>query len=425
MDSSRVAAALERFRLTEAEIHAWVEVSPREPLHEGLLSGVPFGVKDIFETRGLCTAYGAEIYRGRNGIRDAAAVARLCEQGAVLFGKTETTAFAYFDPAPTRNPRNPAHTPGGSSSGSAAAVAAGVVPFALGSQTMGSIIRPASFCGIAGFKPTYGVLPVDGMMPFAPSLDTVGFLAESTAVCRQVWHALGFPVGAPHRIRFAVCEGLPVVLPEMQLAFDHAASLLVSSGYPLELVQLPVPYKELLTAVRQVNDYEGARSHYERWKEFGTRLGEKLAGLVARGVMICEEEYRRQLLLLRDVGSKVDAMFGDEVVLLTPAAPGPAPVGLESTGDPVMNAVWTGLGTPALSIPMPYGTGLPLGLQLIARRGAEAALLHAGALLEEVFGKVLILCGSPRGNLRKDSGQFTAPPLTRGASKRPGRTPRT
>jgi len=385
MDSSRVAAALERFQLTEAEIHAWVEVSPREPLHEGPLSGVPFGVKDIFETRGGRTGYGSEIYLGRKGTRDAAIVAQLCEQGAVLFGKTETTAFAYFDPAPTRNPRNPAHTPGGSSSGSAAAVAAGVVPFALGSQTMGSIIRPASFCGIAGFKPTHGVLPVDGMMPFAPSLDTVGFLAESTTVCRQVWHALGFPIAAPPRVRFAVSEGLPAVLPEMQLAFDNAARLLANNGYPLERVQLPVPYEELLPVVRQVNEYEGARSHYERWKEFGTRIGEKLAGLVARGITICEEEYRQQLFLLRDATSKVDAMLGDDMVLLTPAAPGPAPAGVESTGDPIMNAVWTGLGTPALSIPIPYGTGLPLGLQLIARRGAEATLLHAGTLVEEVF----------------------------------------
>src|SRR5262245_18143734 len=174
-----VAAARDAYGATEAMIHAWVEVNPQPPLGDGPLNGIPFGVKDIFETTMLRTEYGSPLYRSRRGSCDAAIVSNLRELGAVLFGKTHTTAFAYFDAAPTRNPRNPAHTPGGSSSGSAAAVAAGVVPFALGSQTMGSIIRPASFCGITGFKPTFGTLPVDGVLPFAPSVDTVGLLAEN------------------------------------------------------------------------------------------------------------------------------------------------------------------------------------------------------------------------------------------------------
>ena len=162
----RVAEAMRVYNATESQIHAWVEVNPQEPLGDGPLDGIPFGVKDIFETTGLATEYGSALYLGRKGTFDAEIVTTLRELGGVLFGKTQTTAFASFDPSPTRNPHNLTHTPGGSSSGSAAAVAAGVVPFALGTQTMGSVIRPASFCGVVGFKPTFGKLPVHGVLPF-------------------------------------------------------------------------------------------------------------------------------------------------------------------------------------------------------------------------------------------------------------------
>ena len=159
---NRLSNALNAYSHTEPSIHAWVEVNPQEPLGQGPLNGIPFGVKDIVETKGLATEYGSVLCAGRKGSRDAPLVTQLRQVGGVLFGKTQTTAFAYLDAAPTRNPRNPAHTPGGSSSGSAAAVAAGVVPFAIGTQTMGSIVRPASFCGVVGFKPTFGTLPTDG-----------------------------------------------------------------------------------------------------------------------------------------------------------------------------------------------------------------------------------------------------------------------
>ena len=158
---------LRRISSAEPDIQAWVDVSPQAPLAEGLLSGIPFGVKDIFETQGLATEYGSPLYAGRKGVFDAHLVDGLRRVGAVLLGKTRTTAFASFDPTATRNPCFPGHTPGGSSSGSAAAVAAGMVPFALGTQTLGSVLRPASFCGICGFKPTFGLLPFEGAMPFA------------------------------------------------------------------------------------------------------------------------------------------------------------------------------------------------------------------------------------------------------------------
>src|SRR5262245_36324840 len=165
---------LARIAACDGEIRAWVEVSPQPPLGEGRLSGVAFAAKDIFETCGLATEYGSPIYAGRKGECDAALVTELRQQGAILLGKTQTTAFAYFDPPPTRNPRDLRRTPGGSSSGSAAAVAAGMVPLALGSQTQGSILRPASYCGVAGFKPTFGKVSREGGLPFAPSLATVG-----------------------------------------------------------------------------------------------------------------------------------------------------------------------------------------------------------------------------------------------------------
>src|SRR5262245_32642130 len=177
----------------EPEVRAWVDVSPQESPGGGPLRGIPFGAKDIYETLGLATEFGSAIYAGRKGQTDAALVTKLREAGAILLGKTQTTAFASFDPGPTRNPRDLRHTPGGSSSGSAAAVAAGMVPFALGSQTQGSVLRPASFCGVVGFKPTYGLLSLDGVLPFAPSLDTAGLFTQTAADMHLLWDRMGFP----------------------------------------------------------------------------------------------------------------------------------------------------------------------------------------------------------------------------------------
>lgn len=375
--SDAIAAASDAYAATESQIHAWVEVNPQPPLADGPLNGVPFGVKDIIETAGLATEYGSPLYRDRKGSRDAAIVTALRGLGAVLFGKTQTTAFAYFDPSPARNPRNTGHTPGGSSSGSAAAVAAGVVPFALGTQTMGSIIRPASFCGIAGFKPTYGTLPVDGVLPFAPSLDTVGLLADSAATCARVWRALGFADHSgsmPNRL--GVPADLPAVSADMQSTFDEVIRCL-RNDYTVETVRLPDAYTSLLAAARTINDYEGARSHYERWREFGDRIGIHLAALVSRGMQISETEYLEKLHYIRESAQAMNRIFEETPLLLTPAAPGVAPAGLASTGDPIMNAVWTALGTPAVTIPMPRRTALPLGLQIIAAHHADSKLLHS------------------------------------------------
>src|SRR6202045_1823227 len=182
-----VELCLQRIRELEPSIHAWVQVQPERPTADGPLSEIPFGAKDIIETKGLATEYGSPIYRGRLGTADAAIIREMRSHGAILLGKTVTTAFAYRTPGPTHNPRNLEHTPGGSSSGSAAAVAAGMVPFALGTQTAGSVLRPASYCGITGFKPTFGTLPLVGVLPFAQSLDTLGLFTNTPAGMLKLW----------------------------------------------------------------------------------------------------------------------------------------------------------------------------------------------------------------------------------------------
>src|SRR5882762_2953438 len=187
---------LDRIQAMDSSIKAWVQVSPQRPTGSGKLLEIPFGATDIIETKGLATEYGSPIYKGRIGTADAAIVRELRQRGAILLGKTQTTAFAYRTPAPTRNPRNLQHTPGGSSSGSAAAVAAGMVPFALGTQTRGSVLRPASYCGVTGFKASYGLLSLEGVLPFAKSLDTLGFFTHTPGDMLLLWDSLGHPTGA-------------------------------------------------------------------------------------------------------------------------------------------------------------------------------------------------------------------------------------
>src|SRR5215470_358292 len=221
---------LDRIQSMEPSIHAWVQVSPQRDPGRGRLSGIPYGVKDIVETRGLATEYGSPIYKGRIGTTDAAIVREMRKHGAILLGKTQTTAFAYLTPAPTCNPRDLGHTPGGSSSGSAAAVAAGMVPFAIGEQTRGSVLRPASFCGVTGFKPTYGLLSMEGVLPLSKSLDTLGFFTHTAGDMLALWRALGYPTGRQEEIEFGSPEPMPEVDAAMATAFQSALSRLRKGG---------------------------------------------------------------------------------------------------------------------------------------------------------------------------------------------------
>ncbi len=369
-----VALCRARIAEREPELRAWVEVAPQDPLGSGPLDGIPFGVKDIFETRGLATEFGSPVYAGRKGQADAALVMQLRSQGATMMGKTQTTALASFDPSPTRNPRNTGHTPGGSSSGSAAAVAAGMVPFALGSQTQGSVLRPASYCGVAGFKPTFGLLPLEGVMPFAPSLDTAGLFTQSADDMRLLWSRMGFPAAAASAPIVCAAPDVLDVEPEMESAFRQSVNALRTAGFRVEVVELP-NWPDLLAASRLVSQYEGSRTHELAWRQHGVRLGAKVAQLIADGLQFPESRYSQALAVIGEVKKKMDAVFREYPVLLTPAAPGPAPCGLDSTGDPRMNSTWTALGTPAVSVPMAWAGAMPLGLQMTARPGDDAMLL--------------------------------------------------
>jgi Asp-tRNA(Asn)/Glu-tRNA(Gln) amidotransferase A subunit family amidase len=365
---------LKRIAEREPELRAWVEVSPQEAVDDGPLYGVPFGVKDIYETRGLATEFGSPIFAGRKGQTDAVLVTRLRDLGAVLIGKTQTTAFASFDPSPTRNPCDPRYTPGGSSSGSAAAVAAGMVPFAFGSQTQGSVLRPASFCGIVGFKPTYGLLSLAGVLPFAPSLDTAGFFTQTADDMHLLWSRMGFRGGASPARAIGAPDALDAD-PEMASAFRRTIDQLKAAGYGIRTIELPLDWPGLLAASRLVNQYEGSRTHEAVWRQQGARLGLRLAQLISDGLKLPESRYHEALGAIAEMKQEMNKLFREYPVILTPAAPGPAPLGLDSTGDPRLNAPWTALGTPAISIPMSHPGPLPLGLQITAQTGDDMRLL--------------------------------------------------
>jgi Asp-tRNA(Asn)/Glu-tRNA(Gln) amidotransferase A subunit family amidase len=376
-------ACLQRIQTLDPKIQAWVQVAPQPALGDGPLAGIPFGAKDIMETRGLSTEYGSPIYKGRLGTTDAAIVTSLRRRGAVLLGKTHTTAFAYRTPAPTRNPRNLEHTPGGSSSGSAAAVAAGMVPFALGTQTRGSILRPASYCGVTGFKPSYGLVSVDGVLPYAKSLDTVGFFTHTPADMLALWEAMGQSSGSDAALSVGVPNPMPEVDAEMATAVQKAIDRLRRAGVRTQSIDIADLLKTLDAATNDIAFYEGARFHEQRWKEHGARLLE-LADLVEKGLKMPAERYEQSLRQVREGQLRLSELYRTTPVILVPAATGAAPQGLSYTGDPRINAPWTGLGTPAVSIPMPV-TGLPLGLQLTANRGEDARVLRAAVRLHRVL----------------------------------------
>jgi Asp-tRNA(Asn)/Glu-tRNA(Gln) amidotransferase A subunit family amidase len=348
-------------------------------------------MKDIVETKGLATEYGSPVYKGRIGSEDAAIVRDLRQRGGVMLGKTHTTAFAYRTPGPTRNPRNLAHTPGGSSSGSAAAVAAGMVPLAIGTQTGGSVLRPASFCGVAGFKPSYGLLSTEGVLQFAKSLDTLGFFTNTAADALALWEALGrstsasgdVPLGVPDPASVGRVPGLDVA-PEMAAALQKTFARLRAAGLSIRTIDIAPMLARLIAEARVVMFYEGARFHEQRYKEYGARLDD-IADLTREGLQIPAERYDEARRYIATSRTTVADLYKSTPVILVPAAPGPAPRGLTSTGDSRMNAPWTALGTPAISIPMPVGDALPLGLQLTANHGDDARVLRTAVRVEQLL----------------------------------------
>lgn len=379
-----------RRRIGADAIHAWVAIATDDLVASwrpgpGPLSGLALGVKDIIDLAGMPTRCGSAITSSAPAERSASIVQHLVGLGAVPVGKTVTTEFAYFSPGPTENPKAKGRTPGGSSSGSAAAVAAGHVPLALGSQTAGSLTRPAAYCGVAGLVFTHGTVPLDGFSGLASSLDTAGVIAATSSDLDRVYDAL-FPGRAatalPRRVLVWRGDGLDAVSPEMAAAVETAARAIRQAGIAVEPLEDGQHVARLAADHGTVMAYEAARERldlYKRREEVSPQLRE----LLETGAAVADGEYRSARE--RTAGSAAffaDLLSGD-VVVLGPAATGVAPRGLAATGSPVMSRPWQLLGLPQLCVPgCADGAGLPLGLQLIGARGAESLILGLGKTLE-------------------------------------------
>jgi len=382
---SALQPCLDRIRTLDPSIHAWVQVMPEKATGSGKLDQIPFGVKDILETQGLATEYGSPVYKGRIGTADAAIVREMRQRGGILLGKTQAAAFAYRTPAPTRNPRDLEHTPGGSSSGSAAAIAAGMAPVAIGTQTRGSVLRPASYCGVTGFKASYGLLPMEGVLPLSKSLDTLGFFTHTAADMLAFWDAMGQSTGRDEDLTLAAPEPAPNVEPPMAAAFQNTLAQLRNAGVSIKPIDIAGMLAKLSDEATIVMFYEGARFHQERYEQYGDRLLD-LAQLVREGLQIPEARYDEARRYIAESKTRVAGLYKATPVILVPAATGPAPLGLASTGDARINAPWTALGTPAISIPMPVGSGLPLGLQVTADHGQDTRVIRTAIRLQKIIG---------------------------------------
>ncbi|MFI9603411.1 amidase [Streptomyces sp. NPDC052043] len=361
----------------------------------GPLHGIPIGVKDIVDTADQPTRYGSELYRGHRPTADAWVVRRLRRAGAIVLGKTVTTEFAYISPGKTANPRRPEHTPGGSSSGSAAAVADAMVPAALGTQTAGSVIRPAAYCGVAGYTATPGTFPLTGVKGLSHTLDTLGLMARGTRDLALLRAALLAPARRP-----VAPDGPPALVvwrntglgstdPAMDRALDQAARVAAEAGAriveaPSGLPSLP-SLPEIAETHATVMAYEAARSlSAERAQP--KLLSPQLLDLLITGDQVGRLDYLAALDRAAAARRELwESLEGVDAVLV-PAAPGPAPRGLAATGSPVFSRPWQAMGLPAVTVPGPATSdGLPLGVQLVARPDDDERLLTAGAWLEQAL----------------------------------------
>ena len=403
------AACLEKAKAIEPKLKAF-EVLPADVQRRpGPLSGIPVAIKDIIATSDLPTTNGSPIYKDHVPAKDAWVVARLRQLGATIFGKTVSTEFAWRQPGPTANPWNAAHTPGGSSSGSAAAVAAGLVPLALGTQTLGSVIRPAAFNGIVGFKPSYGAIPRAGVHPLSPSLDHVGFFArrvDDVALGLSLLSAAsdddrhGRPVpafqvdlergleqlGQP-RLGIVRFEKWSRAEPEQQKVFEAAIERLRAAGAILEELPLAELDRVNWQAILTILESEGAHLFAELVKRYPDRTSHHLKSLVANGKAISAPDY----LAARALQEQRRLALGTEMkgfdALLTLPAFGEAPRGLHYTGDAEYCAPWTLVGVPAVTLPAGFGkNGLPLGIQIVGDYRNDLRMLKTAKWVETILG---------------------------------------
>ena len=409
-----VNACLTRITELEPQVGAWAWLDGDHALAQarqldqwrqsgkplGPLHGLPIGLKDIIDTKGIPTENGTPIDAGRVPSEDAWIVARLRAAGAIIIGKTVTTECAFMHPGKTRNPHNGDHTPGGSSQGSAAAVAAGMVPLSIGTQTGGSVIRPASFCGIVAMKPTFGLIPRTGILPQSPFLDTVGVFARSVEDCALLVEVLaGYdtadratqPLPMPRMLSVAQ-SAVPVTPvfalaripgwqqadPQMTGAIEELAAILQDKCFEVEL-----PNLEDLSDIRQrINFAEMAKCYYGLERRGRDLMSDKLKAAIDEGKSIPARDYIAALDWRDVMNAGLDAVFARCDAILCPAALGPAPKGLDDTGSAIFNGLWTLGGMPAVTLPLfSAENGLPMGVQLVGRRGDDARLLRTARWL--------------------------------------------
>jgi Asp-tRNA(Asn)/Glu-tRNA(Gln) amidotransferase A subunit family amidase len=401
-----VQSCFERVAEREPVVRAWSHLAKESALakareldregHKTLLRGVPFGIKDIFDTCDMPTTYGSPIYVGCRPSNDASAAALPRAAGGILLGKTVTTEFANRQPGPTTNPHDPGFTPGGSSSGSAAAVADHMVPLAIGTQTGGSVIRPAAYCGVVGFKPSFGLFPPAGMRINTETLDTVGIMARSVgdiALFRSAMTAIPYmppalPESAP---RLGLCRGphWEEAEPEGRAVLEAAAERLARAGAAVSEAELPQACGESDERQRVLGSFEGLRNHmpelYRHEALLSARLREEK---IALGRELTLEAFRRACRGAEVARAAAQDWASGFDAILTLPAPGQAPRGLADTGSAVFNALWTQLYMPCLTISAGHGPdGLPVGIQLVARRHADEHLLQVALWVEQRLGE--------------------------------------
>lgn len=409
-----VEACLARIRELEPTVQAWQYLDEKHALAQaksrdvdraegraiGPLHGVPIGIKDIIDTTDMPTEDGTVLHAGRQPDRDASVVAMLRAAGAVILGKTVTTECATFQPGKTRNPHNPAHTPGGSSSGSAAAVAAGMVPLSLGTQTNGSVIRPAAFCGVYGFKPTHGLVSRHGILKLSRTLDTVGVFARSLedialiAECMVDFDAADPDCRPRARPPFQkVLTGEPPLAPRVafvktpvwdradastQEAFGELTELL---GAQCETYDLPESTAEAWNWHRTIMEAEMAFNLSQEWERGRDKLSPSLRAQIERGRSITALDHQQAMARIARLNQGFEELFDKYDAIVTPSTRGTAPT-IETTGEPVFNTLWTLCGMPAINLPIMTGEdGLPLGVQLVGQRGDDARLLRTARWL--------------------------------------------
>ncbi|WP_433557929.1 amidase [Pseudonocardia xinjiangensis] len=388
---------LDRVSELDRSLRAFTCVGTSPGASDDRPDALPLGVKDLFDVAGLPTALGTAALPTRLAERTAAAVTALQQWRAVVVGKTVTSEFAYFGASATRNPWHPAFSAGGSSTGSAAAVGAGVVPLAIGTQTNGSVVRPASYCGVVGFKPTYGSIPTDGLWLFAPSFDTVGTFARTvslagTAADVMAAGRLGFHGGtgplelAGLRIAVVRTQDWSMTTDEMRAALERTARLLAEAGAKVDELTTPLCGEEGLSLHRTISEFEGAAGIARLGIERTDLLGAKVRELLEHACTISAETYADALARRTDLLAELDGTLATvDAVLTVPAAGAAPPAG--DNGDPRFCTRWSLAGTPAVCLPATLGEhGLPLGVQLVGRRGTDARLLRLALSVEELVG---------------------------------------